>query len=172
MVMYHLWIVQTVAQYLKETGNFAFLDKDISFYQTEENAPKETGTVWEHLVRAIEFTHNNIGTHNLPLLGFADWNDTVNLPTGAESLMVANLYGKALVEMMEICKAIKNTDYQAKLEGYYTEMQGTVNEYGWDGDWYLRYFDENGKPIGSRQNEAGANLYQWPILASHFRICY
>ncbi len=44
--------------------------------------------------RAIEFTYTNTGEPGLPLLGFADWNDTVNLPTGAESMMVANMYGK------------------------------------------------------------------------------
>ncbi len=164
----HLWMVQTVSQYLKETGNFSFLDKEIHFYKKEENTPKETGTVWEHLVRAIEFTRNTLGTHNLPLLGFADWNDTVNLPIGAESLMVANLYGKAIREMIEICKATGNADYQTKLESYYAEMQETVNEHGWDGDWYIRYFDENSEPIGSKQNEAGqiyTNGQSWPVIS-------
>lgn len=164
----HLWIVQTVSQYLKETGNFNFLSKVIPFYRKDEATPQESGTVWEHLVRAIEFTRNNLGNHNLPLLGFADWNDTVNLPTGAESVMVANLYGKALLEMMHICKATEQTDYQNKLEGYYSEMQIAFNECAWDGQWFLRYFDENGEPLGSNQNEAGqiyTNAQSWPVIS-------
>ncbi|MCZ8488913.1 hypothetical protein O9992_22190 [Vibrio lentus] len=43
----------------------------------------------------------------LPLLGFADWNDTVNLPTGAESMMAANMYGKALLDMLDLCELVR-----------------------------------------------------------------
>ena len=39
----------------------------------------KSGTVLEHMQRAIEFTRTQLGAHGLPLLGFADWNDTVNL---------------------------------------------------------------------------------------------
>ncbi|MCZ8486368.1 hypothetical protein O9993_16165 [Vibrio lentus] len=35
-------------------------------------------------------------------------------------------------------------------------MQSTrVNECGWDGEWFVRYFDEQGLPIGSHKNEQG-----------------
>jgi hypothetical protein len=64
----------------------------------------QSGTVLDHMRRAIAFTQNNVGSHGLPLLGFADWNDTVNLRAGAESLFVANLYGKALLEMIELAR--------------------------------------------------------------------
>ncbi|MFA0350230.1 glycosyl transferase, partial [Vibrio sp. 10N.222.55.C6] len=99
----HLWIIYAVTQYVKETGNAVFLNKVIPFYQKDKAGnPVETGTVWDHLCRAIEFTYTNTGDHGLPLLGFADWNDTVNLPTGAESMMVANMYGKALLDMLDL----------------------------------------------------------------------
>ena len=35
-------------------------------------------------------------------MGFADWNDTVNLPAGAESLFTAHLYGWALRELADL----------------------------------------------------------------------
>jgi len=97
----HLWIVLAVAAYLKETGDFDFLAEVIPFYEKDK---QDSGTVLDHLQRAIEFTHGDVGAHDLPLLGFADWNDTINLAKGAESLFSANLYGKALTELIELAR--------------------------------------------------------------------
>ena len=95
-----------MAAYLKETGDLAFLDEIIPYYEKDRNEqPVESGTVLDHLRRAVEFTANDLGQHGLPLLGFADWNDTVNLPAGAESLFIANLYGAALREMIELMQS-------------------------------------------------------------------
>jgi cellobiose phosphorylase len=165
----HLWIIYAVTQYVKETGNEAFLDKVIPFYQKDkEGNPVEEASVWEHLCRSINFTYTNKGQHGLPLLGFADWNDTVNLPTGAESMMVANMYGKAINDMLDLCKLRGEDKLAAQFEAQYAEMQNTVNECGWDGDWYLRYFDEKGQPIGSHTNEQGqiyTNAQSWSVIS-------
>ena len=100
----HLWIVLAVNAYLKETGDSLFLQKVIPFYDKDkQEVTIESGTVLEHLKRALAFTKTHTGEHGLPLLGFADWNDTVNLPKGSESVFNANLYGVALLEMIELC---------------------------------------------------------------------
>ncbi len=163
----HLWIIYAVTQYVKETGDTAFLDKVLPFYDKDEHGqPVESGSVWEHLNRSINFTATNRGSHGLPLLGFADWNDTVNLPTGAESLMIANMYGKALLDMKSLANARQAST--ERFEALYNEMQMIVNEYGWDGEWFIRYFDETGSPIGSEQNSAGkifTNAQSWPSIS-------
>ncbi|MDR2962340.1 MAG: hypothetical protein LBU90_01655 [Bacteroidales bacterium] len=165
----HLWIVQTVAQYLKETGNFDFLNKEITFYDKKLPLEKrEKGTVWEHLKRSINFTWNDRGQHGLPHLGFADWNDTVNLAKGAESLFNANLFGKALIEMIAICDAIGETEYKKTLEGYYAEMKKAVNDSAWDGKWWKRWFKANGEALGSDENQYGkvfTNGQSWPVIS-------
>ena len=85
----HLWLVLAVTAYLKETGDFAFLDESIPFYDRDrEERPLESGSVAEHLRRALAFTSSDTGAHCRS--GFADWNDTVNLRAGAESLFTAN----------------------------------------------------------------------------------
>ncbi len=165
----HLWIIYAVTQYVKETGNAEFLNKKIPFYQKDaDGKPLESASVWEHLCRSIAFTYGNTGQHGLPLLGFADWNDTVNLPTGSESMMVANMYGKALLDMLDLCE-LRGDDERAKqFQTQYEAMKATVNECGWDGDWYIRYFDENGAPIGSHINAQGqiyTNGQSWPVIS-------
>jgi cellobiose phosphorylase len=104
----------------------------------------------------------------LPLLGFADWNDTVNLRSGAESLFTANLYGSALREMIELARFLNDQASVEKYTAHYEEMKKRVNAHAWDGGWYIRYFDADGAPIGSRSNSEGqihANGQSWPIIS-------
>jgi cellobiose phosphorylase len=166
----HLWIVLAVTAYLKETGNLAFLDQAIPYYEKDRHQrPLESGTVLDHLRRAIAFTWRNVGQHGLPLLGFADWNDTVNLRAGAESLFVANLFGKALLEMIALARHLGDEEAVTTYTGYYETMKRLVNQHAWDGSWYVRYFDADGKPIGSRRNEKGqiyANAQSWPVISA------
>lgn len=165
----HLWIVLAITAYLRETGEIAFLDEVIPYYEKDrEGNPLKSGTVYDHLERAIGFTRHDLGSHGLPLLGFADWNDTVNLKAGAESLFVANLYGKALLGMIELARHLEDTGAVKRYTLYYKEMKKRVNEHAWDGQWYVRYFDADGTSLGSRSNKEGqiyANGQSWPIIS-------
>ena len=165
----HLWIVLAITAYLKETGDLAFLDQVIPFYEKDkQELPLESGTVLDHVRRAVAFTRDNLGSHGLPLLGFADWNDTVNLRAGAESLFVANLYGKALREMIALARHVGDAEAAAGYTADYEAMKRRVNDQAWDGEWYVRYFDADGSPIGSRSNAEGqiyANGQSWPVIS-------
>jgi len=165
----HLWGVLAVTAYLKETGEMAILDKEIPFYEKDKQGkPSETASLWEHLKRAIYFTHDHTGKHGLPLLGFADWNDTVNLPTGAESLFTAHLYGRALKEMIALGQILGKNKVVKQYKRYYEEMKVRVNNLAWDGKWYLRYFDHRGRAIGSHANKQGqvyTNAQSWAVLS-------
>jgi len=165
----HLWGVLAVTAYLKETGDLAFLDEVLPFYDKDEDEqPLESGTVLAHLQRALAFTRDHVGEHGLPLLGFADWNDTVNLRAGAESFFNANLYGVALWEMVALLEHLGDEETAARYRRIYKEMQARVNKMSWDGDWFLRYLDADGAPIGSKSNEEGqiyANGQSWPVIS-------
>ncbi len=180
----HLWIVLAVTAYLRETGDTAFLDEKIPFYEKDrEGHALEQGSVFEHLCRALSFTASHCGAHGLPLLGFADWNDTVNLSTGAESLFTANLYGRALRDMIELAAyrerqlptgqnesadGQNSRDYIEDWELCYALMSARVNENAWDGQWYVRYFTAEGEAIGSAKSEFGkiwVNSQSWAVLS-------
>ncbi|MCR4406743.1 MAG: glycosyl transferase [Anaerolineae bacterium] len=165
----HLWIVLAVTAYLKETSDLAFLDEVLPYYEKDrEGQPLASGTVLDHLRRAIEFTWQDVGAHGLPLLGFADWNDTVNLRRGAESLFTANLFGRALLEMIELSQHLGDAESAARYRQCYETMKQRVNEHAWDGEWYVRYFDADGTPLGSRHNTHGqiyTNGQSWPVIS-------
>ena len=165
----HLWIILSVSSYLKETGDISFLNEEIAFYDKDKyDKPIESGTVLEHLKRALEFTKNSRGKHGLPLLGFADWNDTVNLPKGAESIFNANLYGVGLLEMIDLSKYLNNHQDIDSYKKDYEDMKSIVNQHAWDGKWYIRYFDDLGNPYGSSINKHGkiyTNAQSWTVFS-------
>jgi cellobiose phosphorylase len=165
----HLWIIQTVCAYIKESGNLGFLEKVIPYYEKDKHEnPIEEGTVLEHLKRSIEFTENHKGANGLPLLGFADWNDCVNLPKGAQSIFNANLYGKGLLEMSSLLNFLGETELAAQYNGFYDQMKAALNEHCWDGEWFIRYIDHEGKTMGSKLNKEGkiyTNAQSWSILS-------
>ncbi len=167
----HLWSVLVVSAYLKETGELTLLDEVVPYYEKDkQEQPLESGTVLDHLKRAIEFTHGDVGQHGLPHLGFADWNDTINLATGAESLFTANLYGRGLQEMIALAEYLGDAAAVQKYTAYYEEMKARVNEHAWDGEWYVGYFDHDGTPLGSKQNKIRTDSIERPDVGGDFRV--
>jgi cellobiose phosphorylase len=165
----HLWAILAVCAYLKETGDLAFLNLDVPYYEKDRaGQSQEVSTVLDHLQRALVFTQSDTGAHGLPLLGFADWNDTVNLPRGAESLFTAHLYGKALLEMIDLYHFLDDEADAQTCQQSYETMRQRVNQTAWDGEWYLRYFDPGGQPLGSHVNPYGKiylNGQTWAIIS-------
>lgn len=165
----HLWIVLAVAALVKETGEVALLDEEVTFHA--DGVPleqRESASVLEHLERALEYTRTHVGRHGLPLLGYADWNDTVNLPGDAESVFNACLYGQALREMASLCRHLGRQEQAERYWADHRDMADRVNAAAWDGQWYVRYFTEDGQPLGSRRNTHGSlytNGQSWPVLA-------
>ncbi|GAB6090209.1 GH36-type glycosyl hydrolase domain-containing protein [Spirochaeta dissipatitropha] len=167
----HLWVVLAVCEYIKETADLDFLKAEIPFYEKDKSGTAiESGTVLEHLKRALDFTFGNTGSHGLPLLGFADWNDTVNLPEGAESVMIAGMYGKALTEMISLMDFLGDSQTAEEYRKRHSAMKETVNSIAWDGSWYRRYFDDKGQALGTAENTYGqiyTNAQSWTIIGGY-----
>ena len=166
----HLWSILGVTAYLKETGDFAFLEEIIPFYEKDKNGkPLETASVLDHVKRALTFTRSDLGRHGLPLLGYADWNDTINLAAGAESLFSAHLFGRALNEFIALLDYLGKEEESDEWRKAHAEMKARVEEYAWDGDWYVMYFDHDGTPVGSHKNQYGQihlNGQSWAVLSA------
>ncbi|AEJ62402.1 glycosyltransferase 36 [Spirochaeta thermophila DSM 6578] len=167
----HLWLVFAVCHYIAETGDYAFLEEEIPFYEKDkEGRPLESARVLEHLERALAFTWNDTGVHGIPHLGFADWNDTVNLKIGAESFFIAHQFSKAARDLADLMDHLGKKEKAETYRSYAEEMKRRVNEVGWDGEWYLRYFDWDGSPIGSRGNVHGkiyTNAQSWAVISGN-----
>jgi cellobiose phosphorylase len=164
-----LWLVLSVAAYLKETGDWEILEEQVPY----DNTPGTEVPLFNHLQRAIQYTLDRIGPHGLPLIGRADWNDCLNLNCYsttpgesfqttdnkegviAESLFIAGLFILAANEMEAISRRYKpECDFNVYSSAA-DKMQKAIWESGWDGDWFLRAYDDNGDPLGSKECEEG-----------------
>lgn len=164
-----LWLILSTTDYIKESGDYAILDAVVPY----DNDDSKATSHFEHLKRSFYFTVNNLGPHNLPLIGRADWNDCLNLncfssdpnesfqTTGnkkgktAESLMIAGLFVLYGREFIKLCQQIGKDKEADAAQTHVDNMIAAVKEHGWDGDWYLRAYDYYGKKVGSNENEEG-----------------
>ena len=167
----HLWSILGITAYVKETGDISFLDEMIPFYEKDRDGNPllaSHSSVLDHAKRGLTFTRSDIGAHGLPLLGFADWNDTVNLAKGAESLFTSHLYGYALNEFIALLDHLGKKDEADEYRKAHAEMKARVEEHAWDGKWYFMYFDHDGTPLGSHKNQYGQihlNGQSWAVLS-------
>ena len=158
-----LWLVLSVAAYIKETGDWSILDESVPY----DNLPGSEDSLYGHLQRSMQYTLVRLGPHGLPLIGHADWNDCLNLNCFseapgqsfqtttnkdgkvAESVFIAGLFIMAAGEMEEITRR-KEADQAAEVYQLAAkEMENAVWEAGWDGAWFRRAYDDFGEPVGS-----------------------
>lgn len=160
-----LWLVFTLDAYLKETGDLALLKEIVPFFDGGE-AP-----VLAHIERALDFLENNKGTSGLCLIKFGDWNDSLT-GVGKEgrgvSVWLSMAYAEAVRLMAELSAHLgdtaKKTDYDAR----YTRIKDALNSNAWDGEWFLRCYDDEGRPVGSHKNKQGRiylNAQNWAMIA-------
>jgi cellobiose phosphorylase len=164
-----LWLILSVAAYLKESGDWDILDEPVVY----EDGPGTEKPLYDHLERALRYTLDRLGPHGLPLIGRADWNDCLNLNTfsdepdasfqtatirdgkTAESIFIAGLFVLAAKEMAGIAEW---RGLKEEAQGYRDagqRMDAAVRDHGWAGEWFLRAYDARGGKIGSPENEEG-----------------
>ncbi len=164
-----LWLILGVAAYLKETGDWSILDVPVPY----DNKPGSETSLYEHLERSLRYTLDRLGPHGLPLIGRADWNDCLNLNCFsdtpgqsfqtttnkdgkvAESIFIGGMFVLAARELAEIA-ARRNLHSDAEAYRKAAErMDETVRTQGWDGEWFLRAYDDFGRKVGSKECEEG-----------------
>ncbi|MBY9003586.1 MAG: glycosyl transferase [Candidatus Lokiarchaeota archaeon] len=161
----HLWMIFAVSNYLKETGDMSILEQDVDYVEGSKEI------LYDHLKRAIEFTNNHMGSHGFPLIGTADWNDTLQLHgpnNNGESVMVAMQFHKALSDMSEIANELNNNTDAAKYDNLAKKVSDHINKHAWDGQWYIRAFTDDGEVIGSKSNKEGKiflNTQSWAVFS-------
>jgi cellobiose phosphorylase len=164
-----LWLIYSTSAYIKETGDWEILNEKVDF----ENDPKKADTMLEHLRRSFNHVTNNLGPHGLPLIGRADWNDCLNLncfsnnPDDsfqtctnkegkvAESVFIAGMFVLIGRDYATICERMNKKDEATRARKEIEKMEKTILEHGWDGEWYIRAYDDFGKKVGSKECEEG-----------------
>ena len=164
-----LWLIAGTAAYIKETGDYSILDERTPY----DNDNSKATDLMEHLRRSFHYTMEHRGPHKLPLIGRADWNDCLNLncfstepgesfqtfgPSegpNAESVFIAGMFVRYGKDYVEICRHRGMAEEAALAEEAIADMEKTVLDAGWDGEWFLRAYDHYKNKIGSKECEDG-----------------
>jgi cellobiose phosphorylase len=164
-----LWLVLSVAAYLKETGDWSILQEMVPY----DNNPSTEESLVGHLKRSISYTLDRLGPHDLPLIGRADWNDCLNLNSFsefpgesfqttavrdgkiAESVFIAGQFILAAKEMAAIAQHLDQPQDTEMYLRVAEKMEDAIWQSGWDGAWFRRAYDDYGSPVGSKECEEG-----------------
>lgn len=171
-----LWLILSVSAYIKETGDWSILDEMVPY----DNDMSVAQPMLEHLKVSFYHIVNNLGPHGLPLAMRADWNDCINLSCYsdtpgesfqtytnpkfkaeggyskvAESAFVGALFTYVGPNYVQILNHLGKTDEAAKAQAEIDKMKKVMMDSAWDGDWFLRAYDAEGKKMGSKECEEG-----------------
>ena len=156
-----LWLVSSIVQYVRETGDVGFVDTVVRYADGGE------GTVYDHMKRILDFSAKQVGAHGICKGLRADWNDCLNLG-GGESAMVSFLHYWAICNFVELAKKLgRNGDAE-----HYETMAAAVKKISrqelWDGQWFIRGITAKGRKIGTQTDTEGRVHMEsntWAVLS-------
>lgn len=160
-----LWLALTLENYLAETNDWSILNEEIPFYDGG------VGSLYEHLRRGLERVSTDTGPRGLPLIGRGDWNDAldgVGKDGRGESVWLAQFLAYAFKLAASVAERRSEDDDARGWRSRAAELTERINAEAWDGEWYLRAFDDHDRAIGSSSCDAGAiylNPQTWAVLS-------
>ena len=156
-----LWLIPSIVEYIKETGEIEFADQIVPY------ADKGEGTVYEHMMRILDFSAKEVGATGICLGLRADWNDCLNLG-GGESALVSFLHYWAINNFIELAQYLGRDDDVKKYKEMATHVKDVCNNELWDKDWFIRGITKNGKKIGTSTDKEGKVHLEsnaWAVLS-------
>jgi len=167
----HLWLPMLAHALVAETGDIGLLSARTPFLAEDGITPGVEASVWEHLLAALDFTEAHLGAHAIPLTLHSDWNDCIGRfarKGKGETVMVAQQYIYVLRQMLELAEALRDEAAKARLTEQMKRQRSAVLAKCWDGEWWMRGFDDEGAPMGSKTSAHGQiwlNSQTWSVLA-------
>lgn len=156
-----LWLFPTIVKYIGESGNKAFLDEVIVYANGGEDS------VYNHLKKAIDFSMNHLGNHDMPAGLHADWNDCLRLGAKGESTFVAFQLYYAMNVIKDMAKDKNDTEYITYINNAQNKLAESL-EKCWDDDRFIRGIREDGVIVGAKKDPE-ANMWlnpqSWSVIS-------
>ena len=176
------WLAYVVSHYLAVTADTAILDERVPFLEGQRlkdgeheaffqpQPTSETATLYEHCARGLDLCLP-VGIHGLPLMGTGDWNDGMNRvgENGrGESIWLGWFVYDTLTKFIPVAEARADGKRAATWLLHTTVLKDSLEDNGWDGDWYRRAYYDDGTPLGSVANaecRIDSIAQSWSVLS-------
>jgi len=147
-----IWCIGTAADYISETGDRNFLDELVSF---SDNGAEDT--ILNHLIKALRWLCCDLGEHGLSRFGDGDWNDAIEAGTKGkgESVWMSEALISALKLMAALLRDERKTKLAEEFFAFAEKLKKTINDFAYDGRWYIRGTTDTGKPFGKESDQEG-----------------
>ena len=159
-----VWITFTAYSLVMELGRKELLEEEVSFNDGS------VATVFEHLHRAVDYLYHFQGMHGLIKIWGGDWNDGMNgagLKGNGVSIWLSLAWYRANKQFMELATLIEREELLPIHREMGEDMRKKIEQYGWDGEYYITAINDNGEKIGSKESKEG-NMYLNPQLWAVF----
>lgn len=173
-----LFLPWVTAAYIQYTEDTAILRESIPYLK---NVPIPEGcedifaemqpgdiaaSLHDHCMRAFRHADRR-GIHGLALMGSGDWNDGMNrigIHGQGESVWLSEFI---VACARAYCAVIQSEDDRAYLEHLANALTSAIESQGWDGQWYLRAYTDQGMKLGSAEGQVcriDAISQAWAVL--------
>ena len=177
-----LWLPYVLSEYIKTTNDIDILDIETNYLEWEKLADNEmekygipnishvSESIYIHAKKAITYAMR-FGEHGLPLIGAGDWNDGMNRIGNegkGESVWLGWFLYDTLKKFRVIAVEKEDMTFITKIDRTTKELQRDINKYGWDGEWFLRAFFDDGTKVGTKeQAECKIDLISqsWSVIS-------
>ena len=156
-----LWLIASIVEYIKETGDVSFADKIVPYADGGEDR------VYDHMKAILNFSEEQVGADGICKGLRADWNDCLNLG-GGESAMVSFLHYWALQNFIELAEYLNRTEDAEHYKKVAEKVKAACDRELWDKEWYIRGITKKGKKIGTMEDEEGKVHLEsnaWAVLS-------
>ncbi len=178
-----VWLGYGTSLYVQTTGDHAILDEKLAFLKGrtleegehdaffEPEISDQTVSLYEHCALALDLAIERTGKHGLPLIFGGDWNDGMNLvgvKGEGESVWLGWFLAYTLRQFIPIAESRKDAKRAKAWAAHLESLTKALDRDGWDGEWYLRGFFDNGAPLGSKDSDEcqiDAIAQSWSVLS-------
>ncbi|HEY3781965.1 MAG TPA: hypothetical protein VGL56_12845 [Fimbriimonadaceae bacterium] len=166
-----LWVAYGTLAYLEETNDLEALGIECNFLDRQTQKFGSKATLLEHCFRGIRRTLSKLSERGLPFIFAGDWNDGLShagIDGKGESVWLAMFLYDILQRWQPILLEIGQVKVAEEFKAAADSLQNAVEQFGWDGDWYLQGTRDDRVPLGSSTSNAGKiflNPQTWAVIS-------